>query len=391
LHCAVLTPFFGEKLLLFHNFTDMKTKKSFKASPLSPIQKRGSSVTQNTGEYCIEPYIRTLFKAHNYLKKTVKRLAIPLSFGEGIVVRYAFLFILFMLPLSLFSQERMLMTSHYVHNQYMINPAFAGSREALSIFGSFRQQWWDTPNPPSSQNVTIHAPLKSEHVALGGFIYNEKFAVYANFRATLSYTYRLFLGRSKLAFSLNGGFSSANYGNMDIELIDIENPDEAFEQLRDIESDNRPVLGFGTAWYGERFFAGFSVYDFFYRTPFDYEASFFSFGRSSMNLTAGYLFDVSNSLRLQPSALLKFGPQVRTLADISLSAIILDLVWVGGTYRTNNEFVAVLGWQITPRMRATYSYDFPTGELRKFNAGSHEISLQFDFGYRVNTTSPRFF
>ena len=101
---------------------------------------------------------------------------------------HIFTVLLLLISISLFSQERMLMTSQYIHNQYIINPAFAGSRETLSLFGSYRQQWKDVPNPPASMNFSTHAPLKNEHVALGLFVYNETYAVYKNTRATASYT-----------------------------------------------------------------------------------------------------------------------------------------------------------------------------------------------------------
>ena len=301
---------------------------------------------------------------------------------------FIFTVLFFLITASLFSQERMLMTSQYVHNQYLINPAFAGSRETLSLFGSYRQQWWDIPNPPASQNFSAHAPLKNEHVALGLSIYNESYAALKNTGVMASYTYRLFTGSgNKIAFSLNAGFSIANYGQLDIELID--SGDDAF--MRDFDSDNKPVLGFGTAWYGDNFFAGFSVCDFFYRSPFDYTTSTFAFGKSSLLLTGGYMFEISNGFKLQPSALLKFGSEVQTLADLSASAIISDMFWLGGTYRTNKEFVAMFGWQIMPQLRITYTYDVPTGDLRALNVGSHEISLQFDFGYKIITASPKFF
>ena len=301
---------------------------------------------------------------------------------------YIFTILLFLITTSLFSQERMLMTSQYVHNQYLINPAFAGSRETLSLFGSYRQQWRDIPNPPASINFSAHAPLKNEHVALGMSIYNESYAALKNTGVTASYTYRLFTeSGNKIAFSLNAGLSIANYGQLNITPIDPD-PDVFTGEF---EIDNKPVLGFGAAWYGNNFFAGFSVYDFFYRAPFDYTTSLFAFGKSSLLLTGGYMFDISDELKLQPSALLKFGSEVQTLADLSASAIYDNMIWLGGTYRTNKEVVAMVGWQIIPQLRVTYTYDFPTGDLRALNVGNHEISLQFDFGYKIITASPKFF
>jgi type IX secretion system PorP/SprF family membrane protein len=299
---------------------------------------------------------------------------------------------------SIFSQfsDRMLMMSQYVHNQYILNPAFGGSREALSLFGSYRQQWAGSPNPPNSQSFTAHAPLKNEHVALGGMIYHETYSIYDGLKATLSYTYRLITeSENKIAFSLNGGLMGHFSGREEIDIDYPDYPDPILDEIPNFQSDSHFSLGFGTAWYGKKFFLGFSIYDFFHREPFspdNPDVQFFSLGKNFTFLfTGGYFFEFSETFGLQPSVLLVLEREKQKTADISVSAVIRNTVWVGGTYRTNKEFIGILGWNITPQFRATYSYDFPTGELSKYSAGSHEISIQYDFGYKINTSSPKFF
>ncbi|MCL2073852.1 MAG: PorP/SprF family type IX secretion system membrane protein [Marinilabiliaceae bacterium] len=300
---------------------------------------------------------------------------------------FAFLLII---HLSLFSQDRMLMMSQYTHNRYMLNPAFGGCRDAFSIFGAYRIQWLGSEYPPNFQALTAHAPMKNENVALGALIFNEKFGPYHGTKVNGSYTYRLFLkSGTKIAFSLNPGVRLANYGMESLDIID--NPDPTFEGWDKAEYDARFSMGFGTAWYGEKFFLGFSVYDFFYRTPFDPDADFFSLGKSALLLTGGYLFRITDTFIFQPSTLVNIVESKHTITDISATLIFGDLLWVGGTWRTNNEFIAMVGWSITPQFKVAYSYDYPTGELKKFNAGSHELSIQFDFGYKIITQSPKFF
>ena len=308
-------------------------------------------------------------------------------------MKYFITFITFLIfTTSVFSQERMLMMSQYIHNQYLLNSAFGGSRDVLTAFGSYRQQFAGSPNPPNSQSFTMHAPLKDEHVALGGIIYHETYNVfYDGLKATMSYTYRLITeSENKIAFSLNAGLIAHSWGkNIGIYYIDPDDP--ILQGIENYQNDSRFVLGFGTAWYGKNFFLGFSVYDFFYRKPYDPDALFFTLGKSSYMFTGGYLFDVSENFRLQPSMLINIEPENKAIVDISATTILMDIIWIGGTFRTNKEFVGIVGWQITPQLRVAYSYDFPTGYLKKFSAGSHEISVQFDFRYKINTSSPKFF
>lgn len=292
---------------------------------------------------------------------------------------------------SLFSQDRMLMMSQYVHNQYMLNSAFGGSREVLSLFGSYRQQFAGYENPPNSQSFSLHAPLKNEKIALGALIHNESYSLYGGTKANMSYTYRMFTeSGTKVALSLNAGIMAHSWGkHADIDPLEIDDPTLAM--FDSIQTDSRFSMGFGSAWYGKNFFLGFSVYDFFSRAPYDPDASFFSFGKPAFLFTGGYLFDVSEIFRVQPSLLFVIEPEGVMTADFSVSAILLDMLWAGGTYRTNKELVGMLGVNVTPQLRVTYSYDSPTGDLKKLSAGSHEISLQFDFGYKIITSNPKFF
>ncbi len=67
------------------------------------------------------------------------------------------------------------------------------------------------------------------------------------------------------------------------------------------------------------------------------------------------------------------------------------MIWLGVSYRTTEEIVGLLGYQVTPQMRLSYSFDYSTGEIGSYNNGTHEIAIQFDFGYKIKTPNPKFF
>lgn len=294
--------------------------------------------------------------------------------------------LILVLPLTVSSQKKLVL-SQYMHNRYAINPAFAGSHEVLSMFGSYRKQWTSVPNSPYSMFFSAHAPLKNDNVALGIILLNEEFAIAKNTGVSLAYAYRLNVGRqNKLAFSINGGFVSSRSMWSEVSLLDPNDP--AFGEN---ETEMDPQLGFGVAWYGRDFFAGFSISDLFYKNSLDPEAPFFEPSKSDYILTGGYLFRANSFLKLQPSMLLRFNPDEYTLLDISATAIFQDIIWTGLTYRNNKEITAMVGWQVTPQFRFAYSYDYPTGDLGTLNNGNHEVSIQFDFGYKIPTASPKFF
>ncbi len=294
--------------------------------------------------------------------------------------------LLIIITLTVSSQKKMIM-SQYMHNRYAIDPAFAGSHEVLSVFGSYRKQWTSVPKSPQAMFFSAHAPLKNEKIALGMILFNEEFAIAKNTGVSLAYAYRLNVGnQNKLAFSISAGFTSLRSMWNNVTLDEPNDP--AFGEN---ESEIDPQVGFGIAWYGNDFFAGFSISDLLYKNSINPESPIFEPSKSDYILTGGYLFRVNNFLKVQPSMLFRLNPDEYTLLDVSATAIFQDIILAGLTYRNNKEIIAMAGWQITPQLRFAYSFDYPTGDLGTLNNGNHEVSLQFDFGYKILTTSPKFF
>ncbi len=297
--------------------------------------------------------------------------------------------ILFVFTLSAFAQKDIVM-SQYMHNRYALNTAFAGNREVLSAYGTYRKKWLDISGSPSSTFFSIHSPLKNEKIALGVEVYNQQYAVNNQTGFVLSYTYRLRLTQERrLAFSINGGgdFYSANWTK--VNTLDTKVVDPVYTSN---ESNFTPILGFGSALYSKQFFVGFSIPNFYNYTPF-MESGTNSFAPDKANylLTGGYLFKVSNKWHLQPSFMARYNSQLDSFVDINATFIYNNMLWIGSGYRSTNDIVAMVGYQINQQLRFSYSLDYTMGEISSFNNGTHEIAIQYDFGFKVKTPNPKFF
>ena len=51
------------------------------------------------------------------------------------------------------------MFTHYMNNMLLVNPAYAGSRDALTVTALHRSQWVDFKGAPLTQTITMHSPL----------------------------------------------------------------------------------------------------------------------------------------------------------------------------------------------------------------------------------------
>ena len=82
---------------------------------------------------------------------------------------------------------------------------------------------------------------------------------------------------------------------------------------------------------------------------------------------------------------------MKPLLIVSATAILLKSLMIGASYRTVGDIVGILGYQINPQLRFTYSLDYSMEKIASYNNGTHEVSLQFDFGYKIHSPNPKFF
>ncbi|TLX77539.1 type IX secretion system membrane protein PorP/SprF [Labilibacter sediminis] len=285
-----------------------------------------------------------------------------------------------------FAQKEVRM-SQYMYNKYVINPAFGGSHEALSLFGSFRKQWIGIENSPQGAFFSMHSPLNNEKVALGIQVFSENIAVANNTGFNASYTYRIKLANeANLALGVSAGLVNYKSNWSDVALVDPV--DEAFGNT---EQSMAPWLGFGVGVYHNKYFAGFSIPSFLFHDRFGTGDNSLDFASIDYLLTAGYLFQLSSGFSIQPSSLIRINGSQKSYVDMGCTGVLMNALMIGVSYRTTNEVVGILGYQVTPQFRFTYSLDYDIDPIGSYNNGTHEIAIQFDFGYKINTPNPKFF
>lgn len=286
--------------------------------------------------------------------------------------------------------------SQYLQNGLMINPAYTGSRGALSALMSYRIQWLGKSGFPFSgspliQSVSLHTPMKNDRVALGlltqfmQFGYTKSSSVYA------SYAYHLRLGGGKLSLGLKGGFDRSN---TDFTGILLSKPGDPV-----FSSNEKPYMlpnvGAGVYYFSSKIFGGISVPSFltYNRTGTGSVQASHRFDNYRFQITAGGLVAFSNFLKFKPSVLIEYSLQNKlNQLDLNGNFILADLIWVGGSWRTTEEVaVGIFQVQVNPQLMFGFSYDYPAGRMKQYSNGSTEFILRYEFGYRVSASNPRYF
>jgi type IX secretion system PorP/SprF family membrane protein len=283
--------------------------------------------------------------------------------------------------------------SQYLQNGLMINPAYAGSREALSAFLSYRMQWMGTSGAPVMQTVSLHSPLKNDRVALG---LKARFMQYGATKSTSIYgiyAYHIRVGKGKLSFGLQAGadLSNTDYTNLDL----IDEGDQIF--ITPDKPYTLPNVGAGVYYFSDRIFAGVAVPSFlsYRRTDQGAPQAYHSFDRYDFVFSAGGLITLSPVFKFKPSVLVDYSlenTEKLNQLDINGNFIIADIVWIGGSWRTSEQVVVgILQILPTPQLMIGFSYDYPVGRMNNFSKGSTEIILRYEFGSKVSAANPRYF
>jgi type IX secretion system PorP/SprF family membrane protein len=120
------------------------------------------------------------------------------------------------------------MYSNYMHNMLAVNPAYAGSRNALSLTALHRSQWVRFADAPSTQTINVHSPITAKHIGLGLSLMNDRLGVVNNTSAFVSFAYKIQINKqSRLALGLSGGVNLIQ-ANLSSLALDQQN-DPAFQ------------------------------------------------------------------------------------------------------------------------------------------------------------------
>ncbi len=269
-----------------------------------------------------------------------------------------------------------------------VNPAYCGSREALSASLLYRQQWTGFPGAPKTLSSAIHGPSRGGGNNFGLIVLHDEYGRTQSTRIQAAYAYRFEVAGGKLSFGLDAGNEFRRYRFNNLYLTDPV--DSEFNGNSPVFSI--PRIGFGTWFTSKKMFIGFSIpellqirsltYSNAHPNEIDYRYYF---------LTGGFLFRVNPDIQLKPSLMLKYMTTVSPQADINLNLIYRDRYWIGCSYRTGDAAGGMLEIQANDQLRFGYMFEYSLGGLRGVNAGTHELLLRYEFGYTVKNRMPGYF
>ncbi|WP_291967799.1 type IX secretion system membrane protein PorP/SprF [Maribacter sp.] len=312
---------------------------------------------------------------------------------------YQIIFLIFTMVLGgqylMFGQQDAQYTQ-YMYNTFSVNPAYAGSREVLSISALHRSQWVGRDGAPNTQTLSVHGP-SSDKVGLGLSIVHDEIGNNTNqntyIDAAFSYTLKT-SDNNKLSFGLKAGGHLLN-----LDFNNLRNFSAGGTAITDSDLYKKftPNFGAGLYYHNDQFYAGLSIPNFLQTEHFDSadgNDNLVSVDRMTWYFISGYVFEMSSALKFKPAFLLKATSGAPLQADISANFLLNDKFSMGAAYRWDAALSALFGFQMTPEFMLGLAYDSDISELggTKFNNGSFEVFLRYEFikKDKIDLT-PRFF
>jgi len=318
--------------------------------------------------------------------------------------------------------------TQYVLNQYIINPAISGIENYVDIKVSARDQWVGLTGAPKTSYFTIHAPIGKKdyrtsatsyaipgenprgkyywenytaaepHHGIGLSVINDKTGSYNRFTSTVSYAYHIGLNPTT---NLSAGFAAG------ISKVSIDRSMHQFGDdggvLDPVTGSSlsgelfkvRPDLSAGLYLYSRDYFIGLAAQQVIpQKLQFVDDVAFATKGKliPHVFLNAGYRFLLTDDVNAVPSLMVKYinGSSKNNIQpEANVKFQYRDLFWVGGSYRYQDGYAAMLGLNVGNTFNVGYAYDFTTTNLNTVSRGTHELMIGFLLGNKYSEACPR--
>ena len=281
--------------------------------------------------------------------------------------------------------------TQYMYNLNVINPAYAGSKESLSITALYRSQWVGIADNPETFTFSAHSPI-GEKVGLGISAIKDQLGPVSESNIYADFSYTIDLGSAlQLAFGIKGGVTLNEVG---LSALELQDPNDPFFS-EDVQR-TYPNIGAGAFLYGENFYVSLSVPNFIESVHLDetIDGEAIKFGDETSHLftTAGYIFQLGENIKLKPSAMVKIAFDSPISWDTNLNALFYEKFELGASYRFDDSYSALVGFQINPNLRIGYAYDHVISDIKAIAGSSHELILTWDVYFKKRALrSPRYF
>ena len=283
---------------------------------------------------------------------------------------------------SLFSQQ-LPHFSQYFLNDFLINPAVAGSRGYFEGVSTHRYQWEGITDAPRTYTLSVNGPTKNRKMGFGGYVFTDIVGPTRRTGVNMAYAYHLKINdQLKVSLGINAGVMQFM---IDASKITLRDQNDAVISSG-VQSQLVPDAGFGLYVYHQKYYFGFSAPQLLNTNVDLTEFGDATEGKlpSHFFATGGYKFQVTDDFVVEPIAFVKYVSPAPIQFEGTLKVTYKEKAWISGTFRDKDAVTASLGFFLNNSFTIAYAHDFTTTNLKNYSDGTHELMIGARFYSRKN-------
>ncbi len=311
--------------------------------------------------------------------------------------------------------------TQYILNGFILNPALAGIENYTDVKISHRHQWVGIDGAPVTTYLTIQGPLKKSdygretatgfhasgenprgkaywqdytkadpHAGIGLTVLNDRTGPLNRFAAYGTFAYHLGISpKTSVSLGVSAGVKNTS---LDADKLSFDIPVDPAVAGSGYLNRISPDINAGVYLYSADYFIGLSAQNIIpTKLKFAEDTVKLVGGRllPHLFLIAGYKYFLTDDITFLPSGLVKYISSAPVSFDLNAKFQYRDFLWVGGSYRYQDSFSAMVGLNISNSINIGYAYDITTSRLNTVSNGSHEIVIGFLLGNKYGDWCPR--
>ncbi len=277
--------------------------------------------------------------------------------------------------------------SLYPYNLMYMNPANTGISGNGSLLFWHRSQWINFEGAPQTEMLSFEYPL--ERMAFGVNFYYDTDGPMTRMNGTLNYAYLVELSfETYLSLGINLGINRFAYDPSKLTIRHSESFVENAQSVTGITS------GIGATVYSEKWYLGISSPNVAPLKVIASDPNNATYFLPHVNVIGGFNYPLSYNIYVLPSFVLRYAVDQPLNFDTSVLFTFYEKFTAGVSYRYNSAYILLLSARLGENFMIGYSFDLDATDIRKYNYGSHEVFLRFQFktsSGNVRFQSPRTF
>jgi type IX secretion system PorP/SprF family membrane protein len=265
----------------------------------------------------------------------------------------------------------------YMLNPFIYNPAIAGTHNYYQIRSNHRFQWVGIKDPPITNAISAFGPHSKKDMGFGGTLLYDVTGPTSRMQLNGVYAYNIALTNEiRLSMGLAAGVMQYKVDGTKIKLAEDDDP----VLQSTIYSKIAPDASLGVYVWNTEFFAGFSVKQLLNnKIKIGEDDKGLSKLKSHFYLMGGYRYTINREWAIEPAVIIKKVVPAPYQVELNCKVIYDKIFWGGLAFRSSDALSVILGYTYDRKIFFGYTYDIGLNDMRKYNSGSHEVCIGYNF------------